>query len=115
MSQHTYINSILQHYNFNELKPLSTPMDPAIPLTTDQSPANAAEHAIMCNKPYCEAVGALNWATLATQPDIAFAVGTVARFAANPGIAHWDTVNVTVDVIPGSTVNRTLISVLSEG
>jgi len=41
-------------------------MDPAIRLTTDQSPANAAEHAIMCNKPYRKAVGALNWATLAT-------------------------------------------------
>jgi hypothetical protein len=67
-------------------------MDPAIRLTTDQSPANAAEHAIMCNKPYRKAVGALNWATLATQPDIAFAVGTVARFAANPRIAHWDAV-----------------------
>ena len=37
-------------------------------------------------------MGALNWATLATRPDIAFAVGTVARFAANPGIAHWDAV-----------------------
>jgi hypothetical protein len=66
MSQRAYIDSILRRYNFDELKPLSTPMDPAIRLTTDQSPANATEHAIMCDKPYCEAVGALNWATLAT-------------------------------------------------
>ena len=92
MSQHAYIDSIIRHYNFNDLKPLSMPMDPAIRLTSDQSPANAAEHAIMCDKPYHKAVGALNWATLATRPDIAFAVGTVARFAANPGIAHWEAV-----------------------
>jgi hypothetical protein len=42
--------------------------------------------------PYREAVGALNWAALATRPDIAFAVSTVARFAANPGPVHWEAV-----------------------
>ena len=41
---------------------------------------------------YREAVGALNWAALATRPDIAFAVATVARFAANPGPTHWEAV-----------------------
>ena len=35
-----------------------------------------------------KAVGALNWAALATCPDITFAVGTVVRFTANPEIAH---------------------------
>jgi hypothetical protein len=92
LSQRSYIDSILRRYNFDELKPLSIPMDPAIRLTSEQSPASAAEHAIMRDKPYREAVGALNWAALATRPDIAFAVGTVARFAANPGIAHWNAV-----------------------
>ena len=46
----------------------------------------------MRDVPYREAVGALNWAALATRPDIAFAVATVARFAANPGPAHWEAV-----------------------
>src|SRR6267154_2185182 len=67
---------------------LSMPMDPAICLTNDQSPTNAADHVIMCDKPYHEAVGALNWAILATHPDIAYAISTVARFAANPVIPH---------------------------
>jgi len=44
---------------------------------------------MICNIPYCKAVGALNWAALATRPDIAFAVAMVACFAANPGPAHW--------------------------
>jgi len=47
---------------------------------------------MMRDVPYCEAVGALNWAALAMHPDIAFAVATVARFAANPGPAHWEAV-----------------------
>ena len=92
MSQQAYINSIIRRYNLDDLKPLSTPMDPTTRLTTDQSPASAIEHAIMRDKPYRKAVGALNWAALATHPNIAFAVGTVARFTANPGIAHWEAV-----------------------
>ena len=92
LSQRAYIDSILRRYNFDELKPLSTPMDPSIRLTSEQSPATTAEHAIMRDKPYREAVGALNWAALTTRPDIAFAVATVARFAAKPGIAHWEAV-----------------------
>jgi hypothetical protein len=47
---------------------------------------------MMCDVPYHKAVSTLNWATLAMHPDIAFAVSAVARFAANPGPAHWEAV-----------------------
>jgi len=50
------------------------------------------EHTAMRNKPYCEAVGALNWVALTTCPDIAFAVATIAKFTANPGLTHWEAV-----------------------
>ena len=46
----------------------------------------------MRNVPYCKAVGVLNWAALSTCPDIAFAISTVAQFAANPGPVHWEVV-----------------------
>jgi hypothetical protein len=59
---------------------------------SDQSSATMAEHAIMHDKPYHEAVSTLNWAALTTQPDITFAVATVAHFASNPGIPHWEAV-----------------------
>jgi hypothetical protein len=38
------------------------------------------------------AIGTLNWVALATRPDIAVAVTTVARFAASPGPTHWEAV-----------------------
>jgi transposase InsO family protein len=85
LSQRSYIDSILHCFNFADLKPLTTPMDV-------QAPATTAEFAAMRNIPYREAVGALNWAALATRPDISFAVSTVARFALNPGPAHWEAV-----------------------
>jgi hypothetical protein len=92
LSQRAYINSILHRYNFDKLKPLSAPMDPSIQLMSDQSPMTTAEHVIMHDKPYCEAVSTLNWATLTIQPDIVFAVATVAHFTSNPGIPHWEAV-----------------------
>ena len=67
-------------------------MDPSIRLTSEQSPSSTVEHTIMCDKPYCEAVGALNWAALTAHPNITFTVATVARFTANPGPAHWEAV-----------------------
>jgi len=90
--QHSYIDTILRHYNLADLKPLSTPMDHQVWLSSEQVPASAAECTMMRDVPYREAVGALNWAALATRPDIAFAVVMVARFAANPGPAHWEAV-----------------------
>ena len=92
LSQGAYIDSILHHYHFDDLKPLSTPMDTSFRLTSEQAPTSTAEHAIMHHVPYREAVGALNWAALATRPNIAFSVATVARFAANPRPPHWEAV-----------------------
>ena len=54
------------------------PMDTSTQLTTEQAPASAAEHAIMRDMLYHKAVSALNWAALATHPNIAFAVVTIA-------------------------------------
>jgi transposase InsO family protein len=92
LSQRAYIDSILRRYHLDDLKPLSTPMDTQVRLSSEQSPKSAAEFAAMRDVPYREAVGALNWAALSTRPDIAFAVSTVARFAAEPGPAHWEAV-----------------------
>ena len=92
LSQCTYIDSILCHYNLSDLKPLSTPMDTSIQLTTELAPSSPAEHVVMCDMPYCEAISALNWAMLTTHPDIMFTVATMARFAANPSPAHWEAV-----------------------
>ena len=55
-------------------------------------PADVTEFAAMRDVPYYEAVGMLNWAALATCPDISFAMSMVAHFSLNPGPAHWEAV-----------------------
>jgi hypothetical protein len=92
LSQRSYIQSILRRYNFQDLKPLSIPMDPSTRLSTAQAPSTTQEFAAMRNVPYHEAVGSLMYAALGTRPDIAYAVQTVSRFAKNPGPAHWEAV-----------------------
>jgi hypothetical protein len=92
LSQKSYIDSILRRYGFEDLKPISTPMDPSVRLTSAQSPSTTEELAVMQNVPYHEAVGSLMYATLGTRPDICFAVQTVSRFNSKPGLAHWEAV-----------------------
>ncbi len=41
---------------------------------------------------YREAIGSLMYASVATRPDISFAVSTLSRFLEDPGNAHWEVV-----------------------
>ena len=50
---------------------------------------NNEERNFMRSVPYSQLVGALMYLAVATRPDIAHAVGVLARFSANPGPAHW--------------------------
>ncbi|GBE89575.1 hypothetical protein SCP_1602380 [Sparassis crispa] len=89
LSQRVYIDSIIARYGFSDAKPLSQLMDPHVHLSVDQCPVSTAEYAAMRDKPYLEALGALQYVSVATRPDITFAVGQLAQFGWNPGIAHW--------------------------
>ena len=92
LCQRSYIDSSLRRYGFEDIKPVSLPMDTSIKLTSAQSPSTTEEIAQMKNIPYHEAVGTLMYASLGTRPDITYAVQTVSRFSKNPGNAHWEAV-----------------------
>jgi len=92
LSQRSYIDSILQCYGLDNLKPISTPMDPNVKLMSAQSPMTTDDITKMRDVPYHEAVGSLMYASLGTQPDITFAVQTLSCFATNPSLAHWEAV-----------------------
>ena len=90
LSQHSYIDAILSRYGFSDIKPLSIPFDPHTHLTKDQMPTTVEDIAYMRDKPYREALGALQYLSVATRPDITYAVSILARFSHNPGITHWN-------------------------
>ena len=102
LSQHAYIESIITQFNFNDLKPLSIPIDPLIPLLKSQSPSKLEDIMKMKNIPYCEVVGSLMYATMGTRPDIAFTTSTVAQFSENPGWIHWEAVKIIFHYLSGT-------------
>ena len=92
LSQHLYIDSILTRFNFDNLNPISTPMDLHLQLLKAQCPESVFDIARMKRVPYREAIGALMYTTMGTQPDIAFAVSTLAQCSENPGWTYWEVV-----------------------
>jgi hypothetical protein len=92
LSQQSYIELIACCYGLEDLKPISTPMDPNIRLLTSQSSSTVAQYAMMCHIPYHEAVGSSMYTMLEMQPDILFANMVGSKFLSNPGIAHWEAV-----------------------
>ena len=92
LSQRQAVVDMLKKFDMADCKPVSTPLDPGTKLSVADSPQNEEEAALMCSKPYAEAVGTLMYIAIATRPDIAYAVGVLSRFSSNPGIAHWKAV-----------------------
>ena len=89
LSQLAYINTILMHFLLTDAKPVNTPMIPGATYSKKNCPCSPQEAACMSKVPYCEAIGSLMYASIATWPDITFAVLILSQFLENPGEAHW--------------------------
>jgi hypothetical protein len=92
LSQRQYIIDMLDRFNMSDSHPVSTPMDPGLRLDKSQGASSPDDMAYMESVPYLSAVGALMYLAVTTRPDIAYAVGVLARFSANPGVVHWKAV-----------------------
>lgn len=65
LSQSSYINFILTCFNFSNLKPIATPMDPSFCFSKEQCPQTLEEVAEMCKVLYQEVIGLLNYCAVA--------------------------------------------------
>ena len=92
LSQEEYIGKVLHRFHMEGGKTISTPLPPHMKLSAKDSPQSDSERAEMAKIPYASACGSLMYAMVATRPDIAFAVGVISRYMANPGKKHWDAV-----------------------
>jgi len=98
-SQKAYIDAIIEKYGFSDVKPLAMPADPHVQLSKDQSPKTTLEINTMKNKPYAEAVGSLNYASIATRPDISYAVSQVACY----NTTHWTAIKCIFQYLKGTS------------
>ncbi len=92
LSQTTYINTMLDHFTLLDAKPFHSPMVPGIIYSKDDSPSSPQEATCMEKVLYHEAIGSLMYASIATQPNISFAVTALSQFLDNPGEVHWEAV-----------------------
>lgn len=92
LSQCQYILDMLNRFNMTKCSGVSTPMDPGVRLSKEQSPKTGEEEVKMKKVPYINTVGALMYLAVATCPDIAYSVGKLAQFNGSPGITHWNAV-----------------------
>ena len=60
----------------------------------------------MKNFPYQNLIGTPMHAMLGTRPDIAFAVGVLSKYCANPGCAHWDKAVHVLQYLAGTKSHR---------
>ena len=87
LSQTHYIHKILEQVRLQDANSVTTPIDPSINLEF-----NEKEHDWMIDNrasgTYAKAIGSLMYAAIGTQPDIAYAVHTLAKFTRSPQSQH---------------------------
>ncbi|UYV62579.1 hypothetical protein LAZ67_2001174 [Cordylochernes scorpioides] len=96
LKQENYINKILQKYNMQDCKHISTPLDP----NTNLDNFNSSKEV---NKTqYQELIGCLLYLSTKSRPDIAFAVTLLSRYNQNPREMHMDAAKRILRYLKGS-------------
>jgi hypothetical protein len=100
VDQSGYLSRIIDKFGMSHSNPCANPLE-ARPhkKTSEESPADIGE--------YRQAIGSLLYAALGSRPDIAYAVGVLGRYAANPSQAHFKSVKHLIRYIKG-TIGRKL-------
>ena len=86
LSQHRMLLDIAHKYALGDAKTKATPVSLGTKLASaaeDEQLLDTAAH------PYSELVGSLLYVAVCTRPDIAQAVGALARFMSKPTAVHW--------------------------
>ncbi|KAL2608738.1 hypothetical protein R1flu_027311 [Riccia fluitans] len=92
LTQGNYTRKVLERFNMFYAKPVGTPLVNHFKhqLSTKFCPLDATEKGLMLKVPYKSAVGNLMYLMVCTRPNIAYALGKVSKYNANPGKVHWE-------------------------
>jgi hypothetical protein len=90
IDQEKYAEEVLKRFNMENCKPISIPLPTDQKLVKTQGAFTEEERSHMEDIPYRQAVGSLMYLMVSTRPDLAAALGTLAKFMQNPGKVHWE-------------------------
>ena len=88
LSQHNYIEKVLQRFNMHDAQPVSTPIAPHFKLSAEQCASSDEDIEYMSKVSYCSAVSSLMYAMVCSRPDLSYAMSLVSRYMSNPGKEH---------------------------
>jgi len=91
LSQTAFINKVVNRFNLSDAHPCDTPMVAGLSLHRPDKTIPVPPKVLdwQTRTPYCALVGALNYITVSTRPDIAFAVGCLSTFMDCFTPDHW--------------------------
>ena len=97
IDQTSYVKNILNKFNLDNVNPVKTPIDISSKLDCNDDNAKLFDE-----KMYQMAVGCLLYLSSRTRPDIAHAVGMIARYSSKPTVQHWTAVKRIFRYLKGS-------------
>ena len=84
IGQPTYARDVLKKFGMDDCKPVATPVESGNKLVKAVD-----DDELVDTEMYQSAVGSLLYLSTKTRPDIAYAVGNVARFSSKPSKVYW--------------------------
>ena len=103
LSQKGYVEKVLDRFNMNNVKPISTPLANHFKLSTVQCPKIDSVKYDMSKVPYASVMGCLMYAIVCTRLDLAQGVSVVSKFLTNLGKQYWDAVKWIFIYLRGTT------------
>lgn len=97
LDQKKYIHIVLERFNMTSCNAVSTPMETGLKLLPRKDQASPKE-----TNEYQKLMGCLEYAAMATRPDIAFAVHKLAQFSSNPDSDHFNAAKRILRYLKGS-------------
>ena len=88
LSQEEYVHKVLERFNMQSGRSVSTPLPAYLKLSKDDCPKSVEEKATMAKVLHASASGSLMYTMVATRPDIAYAMEVVSTYMSNPGKKH---------------------------
>ena len=97
IGQPSYIKNVLNKFGMDNSKPNKIPASPSAKLTAVLNDSEPVDQ-----KLYQSAVGSLLYLSIATRPDITYAVSVVSRFSSSPKQCHWSAVKTIFRYLKGT-------------
>ena len=97
IDQKTYLEDVLKRFGMEDCRPVGTPIEPGKNFTKLRDDEEPADETL-----YQAAVGSLNYAAIATRPDLSTAVGKLSQYMKNPSNEHWVAIKRVLRYIKGT-------------